>query len=197
MLAEFDMLRSLWQSMSESGENRFNFYLMFAFGGSIAIGLINNLPDKSLIPYLTILILLGVLFIGFVTFLRVVERTIAMTVYVRGMNRIRRYFTDNDPDLLQYLILPVSDDVPRFSRLSLRTKGVESVGLCQIIALTNSLISGISFVILARNLLTRNILFDIIAGVLIAILAYYIQVRFQSRKVSMRESMLEIRFPTA
>jgi hypothetical protein len=51
-----------------------------------------------------------ILFIGSVTFVRVVETAVEDVLYVRGMNRVRHLYVEAAPEFVPYLVLSVYDD---------------------------------------------------------------------------------------
>lgn len=50
-------------------------------------------------------------FLGFVTFIRVLQTAIEDMSYARGINRIRHYYVDQAPQLRDYFILSIHDDM--------------------------------------------------------------------------------------
>jgi hypothetical protein len=115
MIAEYEALRGA-RTLSETvSSNSSNLFLAAVSGAMIALGLIGQvdaLKDQFFLA--SLVFLFGLLLVGFCTFARTLEGQIACRIYVRGMNRIRRYFVELAPNITNYLILPVSDDVPAF-----------------------------------------------------------------------------------
>src|SRR5689334_18316758 len=89
ILAEYAGLQSLRQGLVTLGENRLNFFLATVSGALVGAGL---LIDKlstygDLVFYVVGFILAGLLLLGVATFVRMVERSIGVVIYSRGMNR--------------------------------------------------------------------------------------------------------------
>jgi hypothetical protein len=65
---------------------------------------------------LTVVVLLGVLFLGVTTFVRLVQLQREAVVYIAGQNRIRHFFVESAPTIGRYFILPTHDDPPAMYR---------------------------------------------------------------------------------
>lgn len=197
MLAEYESLRQFWLAQSTAGEARLNYYLLTVSAAVVGIGLVNQLADRAIVPYVSGALIVGVFVIGLVTFARIVERTISMTQYVRGMNRIRRYFTDRQSALAEYLILPTVDDVPAFRSMSLRGRGLSAVGLSQTVAIINSILAGSGAMIVLRVTLTLDNAWAIAGGLLVFGLIYLSQSRFYAGRVAEAGKRTVVKFPSS
>lgn len=128
MLEEYTTLRELKISLDSKGENRVNFYLATISGASVALGLLNQLSiPLELLYFLNAAVFIGILILGNITFARMVERTTRNTEYERGMNRIRRYFVDNYPNIKNIFSSPSSMINPDLAILYLISKKEDGV----------------------------------------------------------------------
>jgi len=113
MLAEYATLRELRLSLDSLGESRMNFYLAAISGSVVGLGLLNQLSALSKTTFfINAAVIVGLFFFGTITFARMLQRTVKIVEYTRGMNRIRRYFAEKNPDITQYLWLSLYDDRP-------------------------------------------------------------------------------------
>lgn len=147
MLAEFETLRCLRSDMKSMGESRVNIFLLAVSGGLVGgLALLNESSGfENVLPSITgLVVLVGLFLLGFITFRRTIETDINMKIYARGLNRIRRYFVQLDPDLREYLILPISDDQPRFGTLGWLPSGGQFFSLESMVAVINSIIATVA-----------------------------------------------------
>jgi len=73
-------------------------------GGLVALGLVATASQVGTAFYVFALILLPTLvFVGFVTFERVLQSGMADYAYARRIARLRTYYVDNAPELTSYL----------------------------------------------------------------------------------------------
>jgi hypothetical protein len=100
MLAEYATLRELRLNLDSLGESRMNFYLAVISGSVVGLGLLNQLSALAkTIFFINAAVIVGLLFLGSITFVRMLQRTVNIVEYTRGMNRIRRYFSEKNPDI--------------------------------------------------------------------------------------------------
>jgi hypothetical protein len=202
MLAEFETLRGLRSDMKSMGESRVNIFLLAVSGGLVGgLALLNKSSGfENVLPPMTgLVILVGLFLLGFITFRRTIETDINMKIYARGLNRIRRYFVQLDPDLREYLLLPISDDQPRFGTLGWLPSGGQFFSLESMVAVINSTIATVAVSAFARGILElENLQVGIdILTFLVVCGAHY---RYMSNRFKKAENQAEnqpgIRFPS-
>jgi len=138
MLAEHERLSALYLYNTEMGEKRLSSYLMvISVGAGILLGVAQFRVEMTLLLWPVIGFLFGLLVLGVLTFQRLIERRIRGVEYLRAINRIHRYFVQDDPSLEPYFYWPPCDDIPSF-----RSKGTVLEGLRDVIAVLNSLFAG-------------------------------------------------------
>lgn len=72
------------------------------------LALVSQMTSISTSFLVIALILTFLLFsLALITFARLIDGHISLTLYTRGMNRIRRFFVDIDGSIKDYLLLPV------------------------------------------------------------------------------------------
>lgn len=148
LLAEHERLSALFLYNSDLGEKRTAAYLtVVSLAGGGILGLSQLDTDQSTMLELSMAILAGIFLLGFVTFLRLVERRIRNTEYLRAINRIHAYFANHDASLEPYFSWPVHDDYPSFSgSIS------DFTALRDIIAIMNAVSFGIMFALFVHLL---------------------------------------------
>ena len=86
----------------------------------------------------------AVLFLGLVTYVRVLQSSIEDLIYARAINRIRHYYTELDPARAGYFLLSGRDDVRgALQNMSLRDSWVQYLfTLPSAVAVLNALLGG-------------------------------------------------------
>ncbi len=80
-------------------------------GALIALALVGLISRLGMAFYVFSLVLFpSLVFMGIVTFERVIQSTYAAITYARGISRIRRLYLECAPELRPYFILPPHDD---------------------------------------------------------------------------------------
>jgi len=200
MLAEFETLRCLRSDMNSVGESRVNILLVAVSGGLVGLALLNESSGlKEVFPLITGVVLVGLFLLGLITFGRTIERDINMKLYARGLNRIRRYFVQLDPDLRKYLLLPISDDQPRFGTMGWLPSGGQVFSLESMVAVINSTIVTVAvsaFAVRIPELENLQVGIVILAFLVVCGAHYrYMSNRFKQAE-NQAENQLGIRFPS-
>jgi len=196
MLAEYETLRDLRASLVSQGESRVNFLLATISGAVVALALVNQgAYSKDIVITINAMILVGLFLLGLITYLRLVHRGIAITVYTRGINRIRRYFVERVPDIGDYLILPTSDDVPSLRYGGFFSRGLGSVGLAGMVAIIDSIISVASVVLGLKIIFDQPIGIVLFAGLIAFAKTYLGHYVFHIVLLRKANKETQVRFP--
>jgi hypothetical protein len=144
---------------------------------------------------ISIVLLTSLFLLGIVTFSRVIEGHIANLIYVRGMNRIRRYFSEYAPETLSFFILPTTDNVPRFHSVGFNVSGLATwFTLASIVGIINSAVLSANALILVSG--TRiSSFFVVLVSISVFLLSLFIHQRYQISRFSKAEKEIEVRFP--
>jgi hypothetical protein len=122
LLVEYAGIVEQKNALNSLTNSEINVFLAAVTASGIAIGYSINVTEAQDVLFLIAFAVLSMLFaLGVMIFHRVVQSRIQVFVYLRALNRIRRYFARRDRDLLPYLLLPIRDDVPRFSDIGQST----------------------------------------------------------------------------
>jgi hypothetical protein len=115
MLAEYSSLQDGRDSMNTIMNMRVNVYFTLATFAAALLGAVHQSKYMShAVTYITTGALALLTVLGFMVFIWVLEARITLITYVRGMNRIRRYFSENCPDVREFLVMPIDDHAPPF-----------------------------------------------------------------------------------
>lgn len=199
MLAEYSTLRELRLSLDSLGENRVNFYMAAISGSVVGLALINQLSTfPEIIYFIDGAVVAGLFVFGLITFARMVERSVNIISYTRGMNRIRRYFADKHPNIQSYLWLPITDDTPPFSYkvINVQKRRLGLTGLAPMVGVINSLIATAGIVILARAIFAASAIWSLLVGILIFIIMTLLQYQYLASRMRKAKTLVEVRFPS-
>lgn len=198
MLEEYATLRELKINLDNKGDNRVNFFLATISGASVALGLLNQLTlPVELLFFLNASVFVGILFLGNITFARMVERHSRNIEYERGMNRVRRYFVDKYPSIEKYMFLPLYDDKPRFgyTLFDFKEKRWGITGLAPLVGIINSIVATVGVVVFARMVLLFPVLWSYGVGLLVFLIMAYSQYRYLVNRMKRKQISSDVHFP--
>ena len=131
-----------------------------------------------------LVLFVGLLFLGVVTFVRLLETSLEDAVYARGIARIRHYYLEIAPQLRPYFVLPSNDDMQTamMGEMGLSLPHIQilltSAGLVSVI---NSLLGGVIIAFaLALFSATPAVLF--ISGLIAFAILLVLQTVYQRRQ---------------
>jgi hypothetical protein len=197
MLAEYEHLKDFRASMISQMESRLNFLFASVSGIAAVLALISQITGVSPAFFVIALSLTFLLFLlGSITFARLVEGHISLTLYTRGINRIRRFFVDNDDTIKDYILLPVTDDVPKFGILGFSSTRISITGNVGMTLLLNTIIFGCFFALLINLVLARLSYLSILAVFLASMLVWFAQLRYYDMRTKKVEKATISKFPS-
>lgn len=175
LLDEYATLREFRQNTVTLRETRLNFFLAIISGAIVGLALLNQLSASGLaeiVNFLTGVIMLGVFWIGLITFNTTIAANFRVVEYTRGMNRIRRYFVEQHTAIEKYVALPLSDQIPSFGdKMPMMT------------ALINSLIGGTGISLFAHAVMGLATIGIYLVGALIFAIFLIGQYRYYLARV--------------
>jgi hypothetical protein len=199
MLAEYEALRVARNTIITVSENRSNFFLAAITAATLALTFIGQASSTrdSLMPA-GIAVGVGLFLLGTLTFIRALEAHIANYIYVRGMNRIRRYFVEKSPAIRDYIMLPTSDNVPRFKSVGFAPhKSGFWVEQTALIAAINSLVLSVLVSLLARCGFACSTKVGVGVGILAFVAALSVHQSYRSVRLKQVEKETVVRFPAS
>jgi hypothetical protein len=194
LIAEHARLSSLYQYNAGMGEKLITTYLTII---SIVVGLFISIPQliplgsNSITIELTLIILAFV--IGCITFLRLIERRGRSVEYLRGINRIHRFYVDHFPEIEEHLTWDACDDCPPMG-----VKGTSIGGLRDMVAGLNSIFFGFGIGLMLNEAFHQTtILWPLVGGVCAVILLWFGHRFVKSRRLKQLEDDMisQIHFP--
>jgi hypothetical protein len=178
---------------------RCSLYLTTLSGVVVALSFIGQVSEMGEALFVFGFVLLpSSLFLGWSTFVRVLQSGIEDLIYARGINRIRHYYTEVAPSLAEYFILSPYDDV---ASASLRHLGLIPPGwqlfmtAAGMVGGINSIVSGVLVGLVASRLGGWPLVACAVAGVTIFLLSVLAHHWYQARYWSRVERYLVTRFP--
>lgn len=115
MLSEYEHLTEMLLYTKEVGHKRVQFWLSIVTAAGGLLALLYQIDGGTATFFGTALIAcLGLLVIGWTVFLKLIHRTVTTVEYLRGLGKIKHYFTENDSRIKRHLYFPARDDMPSF-----------------------------------------------------------------------------------
>ena len=197
MLAEYELLKEFRGSMLSQMESRTNFLFTSVSAIATVLAIISQITgfNQSFLIIASILTFLLFL-LGVITFLRLVEGHVSFTLYTRGINRIRRYFVDADSRIRNYVLLPITDNTPKFGVLGFSSAKISKVGNVGMAIFINTIIFGSFLALFTSMLLSTLAISHIFFIVLASVLVWFFQFRFYSSRTKRAEENNLSKFPT-
>jgi hypothetical protein len=165
----------------------------------IALAFVGQISRLGGVFFLFALVLFpSLVFLGLVTFERVLQSAIEDMVCMRGMNRIRHFYVELAPQVKDYLILSTHDDeagdhgnmcMPkRWWQLFLTTAGM--------IATINSILAGAFAGLLVYHFFALPFLLCLSVAIVLFLLVLVAHQRYQWRSWRQAERCLKVLFPS-
>src|SRR5215475_4311010 len=104
LIAEHEQLSEAFLRNEEDGEKRVTFLITLAGGAGAVLAFLHE-DERWRGDLFVSFGLAALLILGFVTYLRVINRNLAADSYLDGLNRVRRYFLEHTttPRAIEYL----------------------------------------------------------------------------------------------
>ena len=199
MMAEHAALQSARSSTIFDATGRANLFIGSISSVLIALAFIGQASEMGKPFFIfTLLLLLPLFFIGVTTFHRIVQIGNADTVYARGINRIRHFYTEIAPDTARYFILPTRDDFTAMLDEMGAQPGVFQTFLSTggMINGLNSMLVGVFVGVLLYVLFDLGLLACIIVGGVGFFISLYLHTRYLGSLWEANEKRLKILFPS-
>lgn len=199
MMAEHAALQNARSSTIFDATGRANLFIGSISSVLVALAFIGQASEMGKPFFIfTLLLIVPLIFIGFTTFHRIVQIGNADTVYGRGINCIRHFYTEIAPETAPYFILPTRDDfqamldemeaAPGVFQTFLSTGGMVN-GL-------NSMLIGVFVGVLMYVLFEASPLICIIVGGLAFFGSLYLHTQYLGRLWEANEKRLKVLFPS-
>jgi hypothetical protein len=180
-------------------------YMTVVSSALVALAFVAQLSEGKFFVQFGLAILPIVVYVGFTTFVRLIQLRMADFLYVQATNRLRRFYLDVAPDAAPYLSASAFDDIRgivysasgiknlefkpgsmRFQRLITSSGQVEVV---------NSFLVGVFAGLLAQFFDLPRVLTVVIA-VAFTVIGYILHYAYDARVTKAVNQQMEFRFPT-
>jgi hypothetical protein len=179
---------------------RVNMFLASLSGVLIAVAFVGQIAHFGGAFRLFILVLVpSVLFVGAVTFARVIELTAEDMLYNFGINRIRHFYVELLPEARDYFVLSTHDDM---------AGGLLSMGVAQdrwqilftipcLVGVLNAILAGVLLALLSSWFLGWPVAGAAATALVGGLLAAWVQYRHMIRTMSAFASRMSPLFPSS
>jgi hypothetical protein len=199
LVAEHSNLQAVRSATIFEANGRTTLFLGAVSSSIVALAFIGQMSAMGSAFFLFALILLpSLIFLGFVTFIRVNQTGIEDMFAARGINRIRHYYTEVAPDMEKYFIMSAHDDMVGYlknmgGQPSLFQQFVSTAGLVSVI---NSVLTAVFVGMLVSLLFSASLLVCIAAGVVVFVVSVVLYARHQHEHWKQTEKHLKVLFPS-
>jgi len=199
LITEHNNLQAVRSATVFEANGRASLFLGAVSSSLIALAFVGQASNMGDAFFLFALILLpSLIFLGWVTFLRVNQTGIEDMMASRGINRIRHYYAEIAPLVGNYFIFSSHDDVPSFFQsfgapASFFQHFVATAGLVGVInsVLTAAFVGLVAFVLFHASLVVCVITSVVIFAVSVALYA-----RHQQQYFEQNEKHVRVLFPS-
>jgi hypothetical protein len=166
--------------------------------GLVALALVGQISHLGMAFFVfSLVVILTLLFMGLITFERVLQSGTADMMYNRGINRIRHLYLEYAPQMQPYFILSAHDDREGTQgQDAMHTSWLQVFfSMASMIAVINSVLAG-GFVGLLLAVFTFPLWAATSAGVVTFLVSVGLQQRYQSEQWMRVERNLPVHFPS-
>lgn len=195
MIAEFNALQERAKNYDQMNANRVNFYLLAV---AAVVGGLTALGDSPSFPFDYLWLAAGsfivLLFFGLSTLQHVIDFSGAAVVMYRRAGRIRRWFSDYDRSIQDYLAFEPSDARPLFTTPYVVMRGGEAP-LLVINATLAAMASGIFCYKLTNKAEASSYVVALLIGV-VAWIGQQVYIRFKMQRAeNSKDNLKAIKYP--
>jgi hypothetical protein len=198
MTTEHSALANARSGTIFESSGRTTLYLTTVSSALVALAFIGQMSEMGqAFVVFTLVLLPTLLFIGWVTFVRVLQTAIEDMIYSRGINRIRHYYLEIAPQMRDYLILSDHDDTASM----LKEMGQARSGwqmfmtTAGMVGTVNSVIGGVVVGVIALSLLQTTPPVSVIAGLVAFVVLLGLHMLYQARRWREVDQSIPVMFP--
>jgi hypothetical protein len=165
----------------------------------VALALVAQRTPLGQVFYAVALTVLpAMLFLGLVTFVRVLQSSVEDILYARAINRIRHYYTEIDPSHAWYFLLSSRDDF----RGALANMGIQDswtqflFTMPSAVAVINGLLAGVTVALGVAMCAGPPLPVTVPAGIVSGTTVLALHLAYQVRRFASMEATVAAAFPT-
>jgi hypothetical protein len=199
LITEHNNLQVARSATIFEANGRTNLFLGAVSSGIVALAFIGQMSGMSSAFYIFALILLpSLMFMGFVTFIRVNQTGTEDMIAARGINRIRHYYAEIAPQAERYFILSKHDDMFGYldnlaAPASVFQMFASTAGLVSVI---NSVLTAVFAGLLIYVAFNASLLICIVVGVVVFVVSVALYMWYQHRDWKENEQRMTVLFPS-
>jgi hypothetical protein len=175
-------------------------YLGSLSSSLVALALIAQQPQLAgTVLVFALTVLPAVLFLGLVTYVRVLQSSIEDILYARAINRIRHYYTELDPTKAHYFLLTGRDDVRgALANMCLRDSWTQFLfTLPSAVAVINALLAGVTFALVVVLAVEAPLPVTVLTGMAFGTTVLALHLAYQVRRFAGMKASVEAVFPSS
>lgn len=181
LIAEQTSLATIRSGTIFESSGRTTLYLTTVSSGVLALSFIGQMSELGTAFFAFALILFpAVLFIGVVTFARVLQTAVEDGISALGMARIRHYMMETAPHIKPYFVGATNDDIAAMQKSLGANRGSWQLFLTTagMVSVVNSLIVGV-LVGLVALMLSAAVVITVVIGMVVFIVSMVLHTRYQ------------------
>ena len=182
------------------GNGRTALYIGALSSTLVALALVaQRSPLGDVFYAVALTVLPAVLFLGVVTYVRVLQSSIEDILYARAINRIRHYYTEIDPSQAHYFLLSGRDDVRgALANMYVRDSWTQFLfTMPSAVAVINALLAGVTVALAVATAAHAPLLPTVLAGMASGTVILALHVAYQVRRFASMRASVEAVFPSS
>jgi hypothetical protein len=181
------------------GNGRTALYVGALSSTLVALALVAQRSPLGEVFYAVALTVLpAVLFLGVVTYVRVLQSSIEDIVYARAINRIRHYYTEIDPSQAHYFLLSGRDDVRgALANMYVRDSWTQFLfTMPSAVAVINALLAGVTVALALMTTIGMPLPVTVLAGMAFGTAVLALHLGYQVRRFATMKAKVAAVFPS-
>ena len=181
------------------GNGRTALYVGALSSTLVALALVAQRSPLGEVFYAVALTVLpAVLFLGLVTYVRVLQSSIEDILYARAINRIRHYYTEIDPSQAHYFLLSGRDDFRgALANMCVRDSWTQFLfTMPSAVAVINALLAGVTVALALVTAIGTPLLVTVLAGMASGTAVLGAHLAYQMRRFATMKATVAAVFPS-
>jgi hypothetical protein len=181
------------------GNGRTALYIGALSSTLVALALVAQRSPLGQVFYAVALTVLpAVLFLGLVTYVRVLQSSIEDILYARAINRIRHYYTEIDPSQAHYFLLSGRDDFRgALANMCIRDSWTQFLfTMPSAVAVINALLAGVTVALALVTAIDAPLPFTVLTGMALGTTVLGLHLAYQVRRFATMKANVAAVFPT-
>jgi len=182
------------------GNGRTALYIGALSSTLVALALVaQRSPLGNVFYAVALTVLPAVLFLGVVTYVRVLQSSIEDILYARAINRIRHYYTEIDPSQAHYFLLSGRDDFRgALANMCIRDSWTQFLfTMPSAVAVINALLAGVTVALALVTAIGAPLPVTVLTGMAFGTTVLGLHLGYQVRRFATMKANVAAVFPTA